>query len=99
MSDRSAFEREQLISLIIGVGMMRRDVATDVADAILSRWAKGIRDCERDRAARMIETLRAEWFPADIPGDTAVPVGAFARSMKQLAAVVRDPLVDFVETD
>lgn len=38
-SDRENFERERLISLIIDVGMMRRDVATDVADAILKRWA------------------------------------------------------------
>lgn len=35
MSDRPAFARERLISLIIDVGMLRRDVATDVADAIL----------------------------------------------------------------
>lgn len=38
VSDRPAFERERLISLIIDVGMMRRDVAIDVADAILARW-------------------------------------------------------------
>lgn len=37
-SDRDNFERERLISLIIDVGMMRRDVATDVADAVLKRW-------------------------------------------------------------
>lgn len=37
MSDRAAFERERLVSLIIEVGMMRRDVAVDVADAILRR--------------------------------------------------------------
>ena len=36
MSDR----REQLIRIIIGEGMMRRDVATDVADAIIAAgWA------------------------------------------------------------
>jgi hypothetical protein len=38
MGDRESFERERLVSLIIDVGMMRRDVATDVADAVLSRW-------------------------------------------------------------
>jgi hypothetical protein len=38
MSDRGAFERERLVSLIIDVGMMRRDVAADVADAVLARW-------------------------------------------------------------
>lgn len=37
-SDRENFERERLVSLIIDVGMLRRDVATDVADAILKRW-------------------------------------------------------------
>lgn len=29
--------RERLIHIIIGVGMMRRDVATDVADAIIAQ--------------------------------------------------------------
>lgn len=29
--------RERLISLVIDVGMLRRDVATDIADAILSK--------------------------------------------------------------
>lgn len=38
MSDRESFERERLVSLIIDVGMMRRDVAADVADAVLARW-------------------------------------------------------------
>lgn len=38
MSDR----REQLIRIIIGEGMMRRDVATDVADAIIAAgWTIG----------------------------------------------------------
>ena len=34
VSDRAAFERERLVSIIIDKGMMRRDVACDVADAI-----------------------------------------------------------------
>lgn len=38
MSDRENFERERLVSIIIDVGMMRRDVAVDVAAAILERW-------------------------------------------------------------
>lgn len=37
-SDRADFERERLVSMIIGVGMLRRDVAADVADAVLARW-------------------------------------------------------------
>ena len=44
MSDRQAFSRENLIATIIEVGMMRRDVATDVADAILARWPMVSRD-------------------------------------------------------
>lgn len=38
MSDRDAFEKERLVALIIDRGMMRRDVAVDVAFAILDRW-------------------------------------------------------------
>lgn len=42
MSDREAFERaferERLVSTIIDVGMLRRDVAEDVAAAISGRW-------------------------------------------------------------
>jgi hypothetical protein len=44
MTDRPAFARERLISLIIDVGMLRRDVATNVADAILSRADSPIQD-------------------------------------------------------
>ena len=58
------------------------------------RWGKAIRAAERERSASMVETLREEWFHDGIPGDLAVPAGAFAKSMKQLAAVIRDPLTD-----
>jgi len=54
---------------------------------------------ERERCAKMVEDLRAAWFHEGVPGDTAVPAGAFARSMKQLAAVIRDPSVSSVSTE
>lgn len=63
------------------------------------RWAKAIRAAERERCAKMVEELRATWFHDGVPGDLAVPAGAFARSMKELAAVMRDPLVEYVETE
>lgn len=44
---------------------------------------------ERERTAKLVERLREEWFHEGIPGDLAVPAGAFARSMKQLAAAIR----------
>lgn len=55
-------------------------VAKILADAI---WA------ERERCAKMVDVLREQWFHDGVPGDTAVPAGAFARSMKDLAAVMR----------
>lgn len=63
------------------------------------KWAKAVRTYERERCAKMVELIRDEWFHAGVPGDTAAPVGAFAKSMKQLAAVMRDPNVDLVTTD
>lgn len=59
------------------------------------RWAKAVRAHERERCATMVEALREQWFNPGVPGDLAVPAGAFARSMKELAAVMRDPNVDF----
>lgn len=53
---------------------------------------------ERERCAKMVEELRATWFHDGIPGDLAVPAGAFARSMKELAAVMRDPNVTHAKT-
>lgn len=70
MSDRASFEREQLVSLIIDVGMMRRDVAQDVADAILTRWKP---------LARLIED-RAR-FP-DRPDDVGMMVCAHIENLK-----------------
>lgn len=54
---------------------------------------------ERERCAKMVEELRATWFHDGIPGDLAVPAGAFARSMKELAVVMRDPNVSHVKTE
>lgn len=70
MSDRPAFEREQLISLIIDVGMMRRDVATDVADAIISKW-KAVARLVEDRAR----------FP-DRPDDVGRMINAHIENLK-----------------
>ena len=33
-----ASERDKMISTIVSVGMLRRDVATDIADALLAKW-------------------------------------------------------------
>lgn len=62
------------------------------------RWAKAVMAVERERCARMVDDLRAAWFHDGVPGDLAVPAGAFALSMKQLAMVMRDPNVEHVET-
>lgn len=62
------------------------------------RWAKAIRQKERERCAALVSHLRATWFHEGIPGDTAVPAGVFARSLKQLADVMLDSLAEGVET-
>lgn len=54
MSDRAAFERERLVSIIIDKGMMRRDVACDVADAILAQQSANIH-----RAAGVLDAAGA----------------------------------------
>lgn len=63
------------------------------------RWAKAIRAAERERCAKMVEDLRSTWFHDGVPGDTVVPAGAFARSMRELAALMRDPTIEFVKSD
>lgn len=42
-------DRDRLIKQIIETGMLRRDVATDIADAILARWRLMPRTVVRDR--------------------------------------------------
>lgn len=70
MSDRQAFAREKLISLIIDVGMLRRDVATDVADAILTRSDSPLRE------AAMVQ--RVGWAePGEFPSEVHEDVSEF----------------------
>ncbi len=47
--------RDELITTIVSVGMLRRDVATDVADAVLKRFSVSYSSCKHERG-RMILT-------------------------------------------
>lgn len=74
----------------MGVCYVHEDRAAEYIEAAIQ--------AERERCAKMVDDLRATWFHDGIPGDLAVPAGAFARSMKELAAVMRDPLVEVVHS-
>lgn len=47
--------RDELIKTVVQVGMLRRDVATDIADAILKSFAVSYSSCRHERG-RMVLT-------------------------------------------
>lgn len=47
--------RDELITTIVSAGMIRRDVATDIADAVLKRFSVSYSSCSHERG-RMILT-------------------------------------------
>lgn len=81
MSDRDGFERERLISLIISVGMMRRDVAVDVTDAILKEHGKLIHKAAGVLSAASMATTYAERHP---------PRSKLRRELERLSDDLRD---------
>ena len=85
MSDREAFERERLISLIISVGMLRRDVATDVADAILREQGRSIH-----KAAGVIVGAGM----ARTAADSYAPGSMTRRALEKLADAMADVAVE-----
>jgi Zn-finger domain-containing protein len=46
--------RDELITTIVGVGMLRRDVATDIADAILKKFAVSYSSCKHERGQNIL---------------------------------------------
>ena len=46
--------RDELSSTIVSVGMLRRDVATDIADAILKKFAVSYRSCKHERGQNIL---------------------------------------------
>lgn len=46
--------RDELISEVVSVGMLRRDVATDIADAILKRFVVSYSACKHERWRRVL---------------------------------------------
>lgn len=92
MSDRRAFERERLVSVIIDVGMMRRDVACDVADAIIAHQSAHIH-----RAAGVLTAANAVTMygqgrreRGQISARTMRELDMVADHLKDLAVKTRD---------
>ena len=46
--------RDELTTTIVAAGMLRRDVATDVADAILKRFAVSYSACKHERSQKIL---------------------------------------------
>lgn len=46
--------RDEIITTIVGSGMLRRDVAADIADAILKRFVVSYSACKHERFTRVL---------------------------------------------
>lgn len=46
--------RDEMIQTVINVGMLRRDVATDIADALLRKYSVGYSPCRHERSRRIL---------------------------------------------
>lgn len=46
--------RDELITEVVKVGMLRRDVATDIADALLRKFAVSYSPCGHERGRKVL---------------------------------------------